>query len=413
MKFFAGCFLSAVLGATCCQYLGSGRSWDAAFAQERGGFAPSAAERIERIGPSPNSAPRLPGPAFAPPPGPTAHLFDGTGLTPEEAINVAVYERANKGVVNITTRSTRVEGFFLLEQSSEGSGSGAVIDRAGHVVTNLHVVEGADQVMVTLFDGKSHEATPVGADPVNDIAVLRIDAPADSLHPIQLGDSSRLKVGMRVFAIGNPFGLERTMTTGIVSSLNRSLKVRGNRTVRQIIQIDAAVNPGNSGGPLLDAHGTLIGLNTAIASRTGQSAGVGFAIPSNLLRRVVPQLVRHGRVIRPEIGIQRVYETERGLLVATVTPEGPAAEAGLRGPRTVRQQRGLFVFDRVDRSAADLIVGVDGEPVKTADDFLGYIESKQPGDQVVLTVIRDEERIEVPVRLGDGRPEQEAAARPR
>ncbi|MEX0704549.1 MAG: trypsin-like peptidase domain-containing protein [Planctomycetales bacterium] len=409
MKFFAGCFVSAVLGALCVQYSTGGDPREAAYAQDRLGPA-FPGEPARAAAPSSTRAP-----AIAPPSqlGPSAPPFDRDGLTPEEAVNVAVYEQVNKGVVNITTRSTRLEGFFLMEQSSEGTGSGAVIDRAGHVLTNLHVVEGADQVMVTLFDGNSYEATPVGADPVNDIAVLRIDAPRDSLHPIRLGDSGRLQVGMRVFAIGNPFGLERTMTTGIISSLNRSLKVRGNRTVRQIIQIDAAVNPGNSGGPLIDTHGSIIGMNTAIASTTGQSAGVGFAIPVNLVRRVVPQLVQHGRVIRPEIGIQRVYETERGLLVATVTPEGPADVAGLRGPRAVRQQRGPFVFERVDRTAADLIVGVDDRPVKTADDFLGYIESKQPGERVVLTIIRDERRMEVPVTLGDVRREAEAAARPR
>lgn len=414
MRLLPACFLSALLGALCCQWLSSGQSGESAFARDRDGRA-AAREVVadERIGPSiPDffDSPRDSAPAPAPSLQ-VAHLFDRNGLTPEESINVAVYEQVNKGVVNIVTRSTQVAGLFLLEQTSEGTGSGAVIDHNGHIVTNLHVVEGADQVTVTLFDGTSYEATPVGADPVNDIAVLKIDAPAESLHPIRIGDSSRLKVGMRVFAIGNPFGLERTMTTGIISSLNRTLTVRGNRTVKNVIQIDAAVNPGNSGGPLIDSHGTIIGLNTAIASRTGQSAGVGFAIPSNLLRRVVPQLVRHGRVIRPEIGIQRVYQTEQGLLIATLTADGPAAQAGLRGPRTVRQQRGPFVFERVDRTAADLIVAVDGRPVKTADDFLGYIESKQPGETVVLTVIREQRKVEVPVRLGDGRREQESASR--
>src|SRR5690606_38519378 len=163
----------------------------------------------------------------------------------------------------------------------------------------------------------------------------------------------------RVFAIGNPFGLERTMTTGIISSLNRSLQIRGNRTVKSIIQIDAAVNPGNSGGPLLDTRGRLIGMNTAIPSRNGQSAGVGFAIPSNLITRVAPQLIRHGRVIRPEIGILRVYETDDGLLVARLTPGGPAERAGLRGPQITRSKRGPFVMERVDRSAGDLIIKVD------------------------------------------------------
>jgi S1-C subfamily serine protease len=194
------------------------------------------------------------------------------------------------------------------------------------------------------------------------------------------------------------------MTTGIISSLNRSLQIRGNRTVKSIIQIDAAVNPGNSGGPLLDTRGRLIGMNTAIASRTGQSAGVGFAIPVNLITRVAPQLVKHGRVIRPEIGIQRVYETEKGLLVASLTPGGPAERAGLRGPQLVRSKRGPFVVERVDRSAADLIIEADGEKVTTADDFLGYIESKRIGETVELTVMRGQEKLRVEVTLGGSEP---------
>ena len=201
---------------------------------------------------------------------------------------------------------------------------------------------------VTLHNGKTYEASLVGADPINDIAVLKIAAPREQLVPVALGNSGRLKVGMRVYAIGNPFGLERTMTTGIISSLNRSLKVRGGRTIRSIIQIDAAVNPGNSGGPLLDTHGRVIGINTAIATRTGQSSGVGFAIPANLIRRVVPQLIKHGRVIRPEIGIRRVYETERGLLIAALSPDGPAAKAGLRGPKVTRSRQGLFIVERIE-----------------------------------------------------------------
>jgi len=331
-----------------------------------------------------------------------SHLFNREGLSAEEAIGVVVYEKVNKGVVNITTKSSRLDGFFLLEVPSEGSGSGAILDRAGHVLTNYHVIEDAREVGITLFNGKTYDASLVGADPVNDIAVMKIDAPKDVLYPIMLGESGNLRVGMRVFAIGNPFGLERTMTTGIISSLNRSLQIRGNRTIKSIIQIDAAVNPGNSGGPLLDAHGRLIGMITAIASRTGQSAGVGFAIPVNLVNRVVPQLIQHGRVIRPEIGIQRVYETEHGLLIARLTPNGPAARAGLRGPRVTRTRRGPFVLERVDRSAADLIVEVDGKKVETADDFLGYIESKRPGDRIELTIIRDGKKMRVPVRLSGG-----------
>lgn len=330
--------------------------------------------------------------------------YNSDGMTDEEAVSVYVYERNNRGVVNITTRTVRNDGLFLFESDSEGAGSGAIIDRKGHILTNYHVIEDARQVKVTLYDGKTYVASLVGADPVNDTAVIRIEAPADSLYPVEIGDSRDLKVGMKVFAIGNPFGLERTMTTGIISSLNRTLQVTRERSIKSIIQVDAAVNPGNSGGPLLDSHGRLIGVNTAIASRTGQSAGVGFAIPANLIARVVPQLIRHGRVIRPDIGIQSVYETDLGLLIIRMSPGGPAEEAGLRGPQVTRERRGPIVIQRTDRSAADLIIAVDDQATNTVDDFLGYIEARDPGDRVVLTVVRGNSEIQVPVRLGESRP---------
>lgn len=332
----------------------------------------------------------------APPSG--AGLFLPDGLTPEEQINVNVYERVNKCVANITTKSVNSRGFFS-ETAAEGAGSGSVIDKAGHILTNYHVVEGTREVSVTLFDGKTYDAEFVGADPINDVAIIKIEAPAEVLVPVSFGDSANLRVGMKVFAIGNPFGLERTLTTGIISSLNRSLQIRGDRTIKSIIQIDAAINPGNSGGPLADSHGRLIGMNTAIASATGQSAGVGFAIPISLISRIVPQLIQKGKVIRPEIGIARVYQTEHGLLVAQLTPGGPAEKAGMKGPQVIRKRRGPFVVEQVERNKADLIVEVDNNPIKTADDFLTIIESKNPGDAVVLTVIRDGKETRVAVRL--------------
>lgn len=327
-----------------------------------------------------------------------AALFLSDGLTPEEQINVSVYDRVNKCVANITTKTVKADGFFS-ETAAEGAGSGSVIDKAGHVLTNYHVVEDARQVSVTLFDGKTYDASFVGADPINDVAIIKIEAPPDVLVPVTFGDSSNLRVGMKVYAIGNPFGLERTLTTGIISSLNRSLQIRGDRTIKSIIQIDAAINPGNSGGPLADAHGRLIGMNTAIASSTGQSAGVGFAIPISLVARIVPQLIQKGKVIRPEIGISRVYQTEHGLLVAQLTPGGPAEKAGMKGPQIIRKRRGPFVFERVERNTADLIIEVDNNAIKTADDFLTIIESKNPGDVVILTVIRDGKETRVAVRL--------------
>jgi S1-C subfamily serine protease len=324
-------------------------------------------------------------------------------LSHDERTNIQIYRHANRAVVNITTRSVTPDDFLFQMVPREGTGSGSVLDKKGHILTNYHVVEDARQIAVTLFDGSTHQARLVGSDPNNDLAVLQIDAPAESLHPIGWGDSTRLLVGMRVFAIGNPFGLERTLTTGIISSLNRSLRSENNRMIRGIIQTDAAINPGSSGGPLLNRKGELIGITTAIVSRAGQHAGIGMAVPASIAKRVVEELIQFGRVIRPDCGIFSVYEVDAGLLIAKLVPEGPADRAGLHGPKEVVVRRGGFVYRGLDRAQADLVVAVDGKSVKTFDDLLTHIESKKPGNSVTLTVVRDGKKKDEAVELEESR----------
>ena len=308
-----------------------------------------------------------------------------------------------RSVVNVTTRSVvRDDDLFGNTEVATGTGSGSVLDHKGHIVTNYHVVEGARQINVTLFDGSVHEATLVGGDPNNDLAVVKIDAPNDKLFPITWGDSNRLLVGMRVYAIGNPFGFDRTMTTGIVSSLNRSLETRNHRIVKGVIQTDAAINPGNSGGPLLNRQGHMIGITTAIISRAGQSSGIGMAIPANSAKRVVEELIRNGKVSHGDAGIVSVYQTDKGLLVAKLDADGPASRAGLHGPQVRTITRGGQQYRYLDRSKVDLIVGVNGQPVKTLDEMLTAIEAHRPGEKITLQVERNGQKVDVPIELGDG-----------
>ena len=377
MRFFVGCLLSALLASSFTIWMVSDSRSRSLTAQDRRVRIESP---VERIRPS------------------ATRIYDEDGFTPDEALAVSVYEAVNRSVVNITSKSVKTERLIMTEHS-EGSGSGAIIDQEGHILTNYHVVAGAKEVAVTLYNGKTYEATTIGADPLNDLAVIQIESTDDELFPVALGDSRGLRVGMRVFALGNPFGLERTLTTGIISSLNRSLQIHGNWKIKSIIQIDAAINPGSSGGPLLDAHGRLIGINTAIATTSGQSSGVGFAIPVSLISRVVPQLLKYGHVVRPESGIDKVYQNDKGLLIAEMRPNGPAERAGLRGPKITKTRRGPFTLNRVDQSAADLIVAIDDQKIVNAEDFLGYIEGKRPGDEVTLTIVRDGRRIQVPLIL--------------
>jgi S1-C subfamily serine protease len=322
-------------------------------------------------------------------------------LTPEERNAVTVYRDVNRSVVHINTRSVAADDTGLFNEAREGSGSGSVLDKSGHIVTNYHVIDGARRIDVLLFDGSSYEATLVGGDPNNDLAVIKVDAPEEKLVPIAWGDSSKLVVGLRVYAVGNPFGLDRTLTTGVVSSLNRSMRAENQRIIRGVIQTDAAINPGNSGGPLLNSKGAMVGITSAIIGRAGQSAGIGLAIPSNTARRVVEEIIKHGRIVRPDSGIESVYQTDRGLLVSRLDPDGPAAKAGLHGPQPRLVRRGDNTYRALDRSRADLILSVDGQPVKTLDDLLSAIESKKPGDTITFRVLREGKQVDVPVTLAE------------
>jgi S1-C subfamily serine protease len=316
----------------------------------------------------------------------------------DEAVNVRVYEGANRGVVNIDTAAVR-SGLFG-DDITRGSGSGFVIDKKGHILTNFHVVAEARQLEVTFFDGSAHPATVVGVDPNNDAAVIRVDVPAEDLHPLPLGDSAGLRVGRKVLALGNPFGLERTLTTGIVSSLDRTMKARNGRIIKGIIQTDAAINPGNSGGPLLDARGRVIGVTTAIVGEVGQSAGIGFAIPINTIKRILTPLIENGRVVRADLGLVEVFTTDRGIYIIELEPGGPADRAGLKPIEVVVERFGRFYRTRPDPDSADRIVAIDNKPVRTVEELLGEVESHQPGEEALVTVVRNGKQRDVKVTLG-------------
>ncbi|MEZ6096734.1 MAG: trypsin-like peptidase domain-containing protein [Pirellulaceae bacterium] len=325
-------------------------------------------------------------------------------LSDEELVNISVYERTNRSVVNINTRGVRINRMFGTAQQSEGSGSGWVLDQDGHIVTNYHVVEDSRVIEVTMFDGERYPAVVVGTDPSNDVAVLQIEAPKASLFPVTFGESSALRVGQKVLAIGNPFGLERTLTVGIVSSLNRTLaSQKTNRLMTNIIQLDAALNQGNSGGPLMNSSGELIGMNTAIASLTGENTGVGFAVPINTIRQVVPQLIQFGKVIRASLGIDLYFPTRQGLGVGVVNPDGAAAKAGLRDVqvREKTERYGNLIVRRQyeDYDNADIIVAIDGKKIESSQEIDTLVDSKQPGESVTISIIRDGKMVDVEVQL--------------
>ncbi|MBL8340750.1 MAG: trypsin-like peptidase domain-containing protein [Rubrivivax sp.] len=309
-------------------------------------------------------------------------------LEPEERALIELFRRASPSVVHITSLGTQRDFFSMnVQRVPRGTGTGFVWDERGHIVTNFHVIQEASAARVTLADQSTHEAELVGAFPDRDLAVLRINAPKDKLPPIAIGTSRDLQVGQRVLAIGNPFGLDQTLTTGIVSALNREIESFNQRTIRGVIQTDAAINPGNSGGPLLDSAGRLIGVNTQIASPSGASAGIGFSIPVDEVNRIVPRLIRDGRFVRPTLGIgagpadlHRALKLPRGVAIVQVGNNSPAMRAGLQ-PFRRGAQRGEIV-------AGDVITQIDGENVNDLDDMFTLLERRQPGDTVTLTLWR-------------------------
>ena len=326
------------------------------------------------------------------------------GFTPDEEVNIRVYRVASPGVVNITTTAVAYD-FFLNAVPQEGTGSGTIIDKEGHILTNFHVIEGARRLEVTLADGSKWPASAVGADPSNDLAIIKTAAPVEQLTMVPLGDSSKLLVGQKVLVIGNPFGFERTLTAGIVSSLGRSIQANNGRLIRGIIQTDAAINPGNSGGPLLNASGEVIGVSTAIFSPSGGSVGVGFAVPINTAKRIIPELISRGRVPRPYLGIvgYKIFPAlaqalrlpvKEGIMVVEVTPGSPAQRAGMRGG-----DRAVQVGNVIVRVGGDIITEVDGVKVGTSEQLSDLIDTKRPGEAVNLTFMRQGKVHAVEVKL--------------
>ena len=330
-------------------------------------------------------------------------------LTPDERVNINVYKAANKAVVYITTITPTQDMFFRVVPST-GEGSGCILTSDGYILTNYHVVKDAKFVNVTFWDGTTLPAEITGLDPDYDMAVIKVNPGRKVLSVTKLGDSSALEVGRRCFVIGNPFGFDRTMTQGIVSMVGRNLTSVGGRVIKGIIQTDAPVNPGNSGGPLINTKGEMIGLTTAIYSRLGDASaqwgGIGFAIPINTVKRIFPELIAHHKVVRPDIGIKAVRSFSdkgvTGLMVLAVDPDGAAAAAGVQGLKVRVTQQGPFTIQQIDADSADIITQIDGVPLKTLDDLLAYIENKKAGQVVTLTIFRDKKLIKVPLKLSSG-----------
>ncbi len=312
----------------------------------------------------------------------------GSTLAPRsetEQQTIDVYKRVNDAVVNISTRAEMLDLFGTSHQ--EGSGSGVIVDgKAGYIITNFHVVNDAQEISVALASGQTYQVKVVGQDADNEIALLQIVAPPTNLVAAELGDSSQLEVGQRVLAIGNPFGLNRTLTAGLISSLGRTIRSEAGGLIEDVVQTDAAINPGNSGGPLLDMAGRVVGLNTAIYSRTGESAGIGFAIPINAIKNVLPQLISYGRVLRPKIGVIFI-DTEAGPALLYVQGGSPADQAGLTGARR-SFKRGALTGVVTDFDNADFILEINSKPVKSKNEAMSAISRSEPNKVIEIVARR-------------------------
>jgi putative serine protease PepD len=337
---------------------------------------------------------------------PTDVAARDAGLTDDESINVRVYRDVAPAVANILTKATEYD-FFMDPVPVEGAGSGFVIDSRGYILTNFHVVQEAQSIEVVLGDNSHYAAKFVGADQRNDVALLKIEPKGKTLVALTLGDSSRLQVGQKVLAIGNPFGFQSTLTTGVVSALGRTVQTSQSTFIDEAIQTDAAINRGNSGGPLLDSHGQVIGINSAIYTPSGTTAGIGFAIPVNTAKRIEHDLITEGRVRQAFLGVQTLsvggwlaealdLPVQDGLLIEAVTRSGPAAAAGLHGG----DRQALAGMQRIT-IGGDVIVAIDGQKIANQGDMDLLLNRKRPGDTVKVTVYRGGKKIDVPVKLGE------------
>jgi len=317
-------------------------------------------------------------------------------LAQDEQATIELFRDRSSGVVHITSIGRRRDVNFNVLEIPQGTGSGFVWDDRGHVVTNFHVVQNGQAAQVTLADGTTGRATLVGAAPDKDLAVLRVDFEVSKLNPLPVGQSANLQVGQKVFAIGNPFGLDQTLTTGVISGLGREIRSVSGRPIQDVIQTDAAINPGNSGGPLLDSAGRLIGVNTAIYSPSGAYAGIGFAVPVDVVNRIVPQLIANGKVTKPGLGVQIAQDDYarragvNGVIVMRVPAGTAAAKAGIKG--VSRNAVGQLVL-------GDVIVAAAGEPIVTSVDLFRVLDRRQVGDRVTITVQRDSKRVDLDVEL--------------